>query len=397
MIPYYKIYSSSDWRLPISLFFFNQSYLVQKETITALRALSRLQIITLNICSHPTVEQAHFACKIMHEHKCRILFTINEWGLDTEGVIHDFLIRSSIIHLNWCVDDPFFEELILQKKFKPSSLRIDFVSDKDYLTEMNSKGYHAYFLPLATDPSLFFPENRPYINDVAFVGSSYQDQINEFSSMAPNLVESMIPSIALILKEFLQNNELDLEELLKNKISASLLPQNCSYNKALFICKHLTGFIYRREIISKLAKSFDNFAVYGDSGWLSSIKDKLHKTISYGNELREIYNATRINIDINRVVIRNGFTQRVFDVLACRSFLITSTKPLIREFFETESPKEIVTFSTAEELTDLVRYYLNHETQLRAIAQRGYEKILAAHTYKHRIQQIFSTVKKHLF
>lgn len=370
---------------------------MQKETITALRALSHLQIITLDISSHPTVEQAHFACKIMHDHKCSILFTINEWGLDTEGVIHDFLLRRSIVHLNWCVDDPFFEEIILRKKFRPSSLRIDFVSDKDYLPEMNSRGYHAYFLPLATDPTLFFPQNRPYINDVAFVGSSYLNQISEFSNMAPTFVESMIPSIASILKENLLNNEVDLERLLHDKISASPRPQNCSIKKALFICKHLAGFLYRKEIVSELAKSYDNFAVYGDNGWLSCIKNKLHKTIGYGNELREIYNGTRINIDINRVVIRNGFTQRVFDVLACRSFLITSTKPLIREFFETENKKEIVTFSTAEELTDLVRFFLNHESQLKAIAQRGYEKILAAHTYKHRIQQIFRIVKKHLF
>ncbi len=356
-----------------------------------------MKIITLDISSHPTIEQAHFACKIMTEHKCRILFTINEWGLDTEGIIHDFMLQRSIIHLNWCVDDPFFEEIILRKKFKPSSLRIDFVSDKDYLTEMNSLGYHAYFLPLATDPSLFFPENLPYINDVAFVGRSYLDQIDEFSNIAPTFVESMIPYIASILKEYLLNNELDLEKLLHDKISAVSLPQNCSKKKALFICKHLAGFLYRKEIVLELAKSFENFAVYGDNGWLSSIENKLHKIVRYGNELREVYNGTKINIDINRVVIRNGFTQRVFDVLACRSFLITSTKPLIREFFETENKKEIVTFSNAEELTDLVRYYLNHESELKTIAQRGYEKILASHTYKHRIQQIFKIVKKHLF
>ncbi len=333
----------------------------------------------------------------MHEHKCKILFTINEWGLDTEGIIHDFLLQKSIIHLNWCVDDPFFEELILQKKFRTSSLRIDFVSDKDYLPEMISRGYQAYFLPLATDPSLFFPENRPYINDVAFVGSSYLNQVDEFSNMAPTFVESMIPSIALALKKFLLNNEIGLEKLLQDKIAAYSLPQNCPSSKALFICKHLASFIYRKEIVSELAKSFDNFAVYGDTGWLSSVKNKLQKAVSYGTELREIYNGTKINVDINRVVIRNGFTQRVFDVLACRSFLITSTKPLIREFFETENKIEIVTFSTAEELTDLVHFFLNHQSQLEATAQRGYEKILAAHTYTHRIQQIFRTVKKHLF
>lgn len=356
-----------------------------------------MQTIVLDICSHPTVEQAQYACKIMHEHKCKILFTINEWGLDAEGVIHDFLLRNSIIHLNWCVDDPFYEELMHKKKFSPYSFRIDFVSDKDYLSEMNSKGYHAHFLPLATDPSIFFPDTQSQINDIAFVGNSYLVQTDKFCSKVPAFIENMTPTIASILKELLQNNEINLEEMLQNKISDSILPQDCSYNKALFICRQLISYLYRKEIILNLAKAFDNFIVFGDNGWHSYIGDKLHKPVKYYNGLKKVYNGTKINIDINRAVIRNGFTQRIFDVLACKSFLITSAKPLIGEFFETgENKREIVTFGTAEELIDLIRYFLKHETQLKSIAQRGYEKVLAAHTYKHRIQQIFKIVKKHL-
>ncbi len=381
----------------ITIIFLNQNYLVQKEVITALRTLSQLQVIALDISSHPTIQQAQFACKIIHEHKCRILFTINEWGLDSEGVIHDFLLKKSIIHLNWCVDDPFFEELIHRKKFRSSPMRIDFVSDKDYLSDMKSKGYQAHFLPLGTDPSIFFPANQPCTHDVSFVGSSYLDQVNQFSSMASTFIENILPDIASTLKNSLNSNYLNLENLLMQKVSGYTLPPDCSISKALFICKHIAGFLYRREIISKLAESFENFAVYGDNGWLQSIKDKLHKAVCYGDELRNVYNSTKINIDINRVVIRNGFTQRVFDVLACRSFLITSAKPIIQEFFETENDKEIVTFNTPEELVDLVNYFLNHQTQLEGIAQRGYQKVLGAHTYRHRIQQIFRIVKTQFF
>ncbi|HEX3020138.1 MAG TPA: glycosyltransferase [Chitinispirillaceae bacterium] len=353
-------------------------------------------MIALDINSHPTIQQAQFACNIIEEHKCKILFTINEWGLDTERIIHDFILKKSILHLNWCVDDPFFEELILRKKFSSSSCRIDFVSDRDYVDTMNAQGYHAYFLPLGTDPSVFYPTTQTFIHDAAFVGSSYLTQIEEFKNIAPDFAETMIPTIASALNELRHNNNLDLQKILLQKILKTTLPADCSVSKALFICKHIAGFLYRREIVSKLAESFENFAVYGDTGWISCIKKQLLKTVSYGDELRNVYNSTRINIDINRVVIRNGFTQRVFDALACRSFLITSSKPVIQEFFETENKNEIVTFSTAEELTDLVRYFLAHESQRKAIAQRGYEKILKSHTYIHRIQQLFSIVSKHI-
>lgn len=316
--------------------------------------------------------------------------------MDSEGIIHEFLLKNNIIHLNWCVDDPFYEEIIHLKKFRSSSCRIDFVSDRDYVETMISEGYNAHFLPLATDPSLFFPDSSKIIHDLCFVGNSYLYQVDEFTSLAPNLIESMLPFIASVLKEYLSHNDIDIEKKLYQKISTCILPENCSARKALFICKHLAGYLYRKEVVLKLAQSFQSFAVYGDAGWEPYLNNILHNTISYGNELRTIYNGTKINIDINRVVIRNGFTQRIFDALACRSFLITSEKPVIHEFFKTEGEKEIVTFSNTDELTDVVRYYLQHESERISITQRGHARVLAAHTYLHRIQQLFSIVKKQL-
>jgi spore maturation protein CgeB len=120
--------------------------------------------------------------------------------------------------------------------------------------------------------------------------------------------------------------------------------------------------------------------------------ERLGKVV-YGDGLREIYNSTKVNIDINRVVIRNGFTQRVFDALACGAFLITNAKQVVADHFETSgSQREIVTFKNADELADLVRYYLTHENERMEIARRGYRKVLTSHTYDHRIAEIFNTL-----
>ena len=106
--------------LIITLIFLNQNWLVQKEVISALRRVPWLRTVAVDITSNPTADQAVFATDIMLQQQCALLFTINEWGLDSDGVIREFLEKNRIVHINWCVDDPFFEEIIHRKKFGKS-------------------------------------------------------------------------------------------------------------------------------------------------------------------------------------------------------------------------------------------------------------------------------------
>ena len=139
-----------------------------------------------------------------------------------------------------------------------------------------------------------------------------------------------------------------------------------------------------------MAEKFPEFKIYGDEGWGREVKSERLGQVKYGDGLRNIYNSSRINLDINRVVIKNGFTQRIFDVLACNAFLITSLKPVLDDYFQTDGPgKEIITFRNAEELIDLTKYYLSHDRERLEIASRGYRKVLSAHTYDHRIRAVF--------
>lgn len=377
----------------INLVFLNQNFLVQKEVISSLRRVPGLCVIVLDITPAPAQEQAAYATKIFKEHSCSILFTINEWGLDCDGLIADFLGREKILHINWCVDDPFFEEIIHTRKFRKSDFRVDFVSDRDYLEKMKMRGYNAHYLPLGTDPSIFYPVQTSLSIDSSFVGSSYLAQVDEFASMAESFLAEMVPFLATLLSEYRRNNDIDIDKMLTEKVSEMNLPDGLHPDKAVFISKHLAGYLYRKETVLSLVRKFPGFRIYGDNGWLREMPPERLGKVVYGDGLREIYNSTKVNIDINRVVIRNGFTQRVFDALACGAFLITSAKPVVADHFETDgSQREIVTFKNADELADLVRYYLTHENERMEIARRGYRKVLTSHTYDHRIAEIFNTL-----
>jgi len=381
----------------ITLVFLNQGFLIQPETIAALRKIPTLRCVSVDITSHPNAEQAEFLTKILSEQQCRILFTINEWGIDTDGIIQKFLEKNQIMYVNWFVDDPFYEEIILKKKFRPYKLRIDFVSDKDYLQKMKDRGYNAFFLPLGTDSSIFYNQNFPRTKEIVFVGNSYIQQMDELLVDADELILPMTSFLASVINSYNHDNNTDIECAIVNYLEDRKLPDKISFERAVFIAKHFVGYLYRKQIVTGLVKEFAAFSIIGDAGWKKITDPQRVSKVGYYNGLRELYNTSKINVDINRVVIRNGFTQRTFDTLACKCFCVTGAKPVVQEFFNTEGEeKELVTFRNSEELHDLVRYYLIHESEREKIAERGFKKVLSLHTYDNRVAEIFKCVQSYL-
>jgi spore maturation protein CgeB len=47
-----------------------------------------------------------------------------------------------------------------------------------------------------------------------------------------------------------------------------------------------------------------------------------------------------------------------------------------------------VTYSSAEEAAEKIRYYLEHEDERASIAAAGHARTLAEHTYAHRMREL---------
>lgn len=376
--------------------FFNQNYLIQRETADALRRLPGAQLVVIDIHPHPSAEQAALAAELLSRHGCAMLVTVNEWGIDTGGVLHGLLEKNRIIHVNWSVDDPFFEEIILTKKFRPSRLRIDFVSDKGYVQPMIERGYNARFLPLAADPKWFHPDpagQGGYDHDVIFVGNSYLRQMDDLLKIAPGFVDTLAPFLGDIVRRYHDDVEYDVEGHIAKKIKNISPPDHLTIEKALFIAKHAAGYLGRKRIVLALAKRYPAFKVFGENGWLRELPKERIGTAKYYDNLCATYRKAKITVDINRMVIRNGCTQRAFDAPASGAFVITSSKPVVHELFVTSgAEREMVVFKSQSELCNLIDYYLTHDDERRAIADRGMRKVLAGHTYDHRIAEMFRTV-----
>ncbi len=79
-------------------------------------------------------------------------------------------------------------------------------------------------------------------------------------------------------------------------------------------------------------------------------------------------------------------SQRTWNVLACGGFLMNRYVPDLEFLFHDRIDQ--VFWHTTDELVDLVRHYLSHETERKAIAAAGRHYFVHHHTYDHRIRSL---------
>jgi spore maturation protein CgeB len=382
----------------LTIAFFHQGFLVQREVIDALRRLDGVRVVVVDIADFPSERQALRACEVLAENKSSILFTVNDWGLDFDGIVARHIGATAMVHVNWCVDDPFFMEVIHGHPIKPAPNRVDFVSNRAYVRPLRERGMDAHFLALASDPSLFRPTEAPvtYERDLCFVGNSYRKQLDELCAFHEPFMESLAGFMSALLTRHENDATLDLEAHVQKKIDALRLPLSLPRRKAVFLVKHFVSFLFRKRIVCSLMNHYPGFTVFGDEGWLIDLpREKVSSSVGYYRNLNETYGRTKINVDINRAVITEGLTQRLFDCGAGAHFVITSNKPVIEEFFVTSGDgREAVVFNGETHLRELIDYFLTHEGERRAIAQRAHARVLREHTYDHRVRSILALLSE---
>lgn len=85
-----------------------------------------------------------------------------------------------------------------------------------------------------------------------------------------------------------------------------------------------------------------------------------------------------------------GTNVRTFEVAAACGFQIVSWRPGLSAFFEED--KEITAFKNIHELKEKVNYYLNSESERKAIALAGMKRAHRDHTYEKRLELMLATI-----
>jgi spore maturation protein CgeB len=85
----------------------------------------------------------------------------------------------------------------------------------------------------------------------------------------------------------------------------------------------------------------------------------------------------------------NSLNCRTFEIAGSGALQIMEYREALRDCFEPE--KEIVTWSSFDELIDKISYYRNNPQRAMEVRQAAYNRALKEHTYQHRLSNIINT------
>lgn len=145
----------------------------------------------------------------------------------------------------------------------------------------------------------------------------------------------------------------------------------------------------RLELIEAVAPQFD-LRVYGRD-WKQALGLASSDEHVFPEQYRKICASAKIVLGIDlRSDFDLYFSNRTWLTLGCGGFLLTHYVPCLEEFFTQR--RHLVWYHSTEECLELIRYYLEHETERKRIAAEGYRYVHRYHTFRHAASRIASSV-----
>jgi hypothetical protein len=155
----------------------------------------------------------------------------------------------------------------------------------------------------------------------------------------------------------------------------------------------------RLECIKKTIKEGIDCRIYGHSrNWQqffneNNLDKRCLQPAIYGNGYRNALCGAKIVSCFFSKWNRDQYTRRVFEITACRAFMLAERTEAMKELF-TEA-KEAEYFDSPEEFADKCKYYLKNERRRQQIAQAGYERALSSgYDIKSRMRQWINDISQ---
>lgn len=345
--------------------------------------------------------------KLILEKKPLFVFSINFFPY-----ISSICERLNVLYICWSVDCPVLE--LYSQEIKNKNNRVFLFDYEQFLSVSEFNKDCIFYLPLATNVNRWDEilnsdtgMNTREKYDVSFVGSLYSEysffskfKLSQYNQgfcdglmMAQKDIEGLgLCEVSLpterandILAEVMEKDAVFVE---KHSVQDLLIEQN----KYIVINQILGMEMSAMERINILygLSSFSNVHIFTGSDTSVLPKAILHGKISTHTQMPIVFNKSKINLNITMRGIQTGLSQRIWDVLGCRGFLITDYQSEISQYFT--DGVELVCYENAIHCGELVDYYLKHDEEREEIAMNGYKKVAQMHTYDHRIAAMLKVV-----
>ncbi len=350
------------------------------------------------------------------EFKPDFVFTINHLGVDREGVLTGLLEKLRLPLASWFVDNPHLVLYLYSRLVSPWTAI--FTWDADNITSLRDMGFeHVSYLPLGTDVSRFHPPagglsrsgNIPrgpfpvptlpgsWISGVSFVGNSMLSKVAARMGRS-NLPQPLLDGYREVAAGFAASEDRSVRAYLA-RTHPALVPHFDALGSTEQQLGYETMLTWEATLQYRLAcvEGILSFAplIVGDKGWHellgTSVPWSYHPEMNYYTDLPRFYPCCAINFNCTSKQMKGAVNQRVFDVPATGSFLLTDYREQVENLFE--PGREIICYHSPEEATALAERYLAAPAERAAVAGAARERILREHSYEHRVKTLTARMR----
>jgi len=205
----------------------------------------------------------------------------------------------------------------------------------------------------------------------------------------------------------------------KYKINAKFLPMaydpsiyhKLSNNKKQEIDISFVGslrpkYYHRIELLDEIISRYKDrrIEIWGPA-WTVFLPSSLHEYLIKRRHLakvihnmtippeivNEIYNNSKICLNIHHKQSKAGLNPRTFEILGAGCFELVDYKEYLEKLFRVG--KEIECYKTKKELIEKLDYYLENDKEREKIAKKGHKAVQNSHTYVHRVKIMIEDVE----
>ena len=388
----------------MNIIFYRYKSICEPDFIDAFKKLG-LEVIedADGINSSLSIDQkmAHLGDLIL-DHKPLFIFSINYLPF-----ISLLCQKLHVYYVAETVDCPVFE--IYNTSIRSIYNRI-FLFDKDQYNSIHDENPDGiFYLPLGAACDRLtseLSEVAGYKYDISFVGSLYNEKDplttpsdipDSIAGLLNTAIEKQLESSVFgnsILDKNLTDDILDWIKKDKNFYPSDMSVRDISRYVALqdYLCPHAT-YIERLNILNCIAQTLPETTLFLFTGSDTSLlSERIVKmgTIESQKGMPRVFRQSKINLNITTRSITSGLSQRVWDVLACKGFLLTNYQPEIELYFK--DGIHLATYSSQEEMLDKIRFYLSHDDERKKIAQKGYDEMNQNGSIVNRVIAIIKTM-----
>lgn len=348
--------------------------------------------------------------RLVLEFKPDFLLTVNHFGLDSEGRLAELLDRLNLPLASWFVDNP---HLILSRYSglaRPGL--VIFTWDADNVPSLKAEGYaNVHYLPLATDATRFRPGLAPCRQDgpqcgqanawraeVSFVGDSMRHAVAD-SLAACDGPAALLADYVPLAAEFGLAHQRSVQDFLEDRHPAHAAALRALGPAQRLACESLLTWEATRQYRSRCVAGLAGFdaVVAGDpAGWAEVFGTngpvRLLPRLDYYRDLPAFYPLSAVNLNCTSRQMKGAVNQRVFDVPACGAFLLTDDRAQLAELFE--PGREVQVYGRPEDIPGLVEQCLRDAPARQRMVDLARHRILAEHTYEHRLTRLLGVMRE---